>query len=226
MKTPEHVAITMDGNRRWAQMHGLSTYEGHLAGAQRIEPVVEEAGKTGISHLSFYSFSTENWNRPDQEKIHLMNVFREMLRSPIPKRLQESGVKVKILGDYGRFPSDIIEDIEEIEKKSETNNQLTVNFALGYGGQDEVVRSVNRLIELGVTEITPELIANHLDTAGQPDVDLMIRTGGQQRTSGFLMWQSVYAELFFTQTLWPDFTVQEFHRAVTWYDPETRRFGK
>lgn len=226
MGTPEHVALTMDGNRRWAESHGVSTYEGHLAGAKRIEPIVEEAAKSGISYLSFYSFSTENWSRPEQEKDHIMNVFREMLRSPIPKRLKENGVKVNIIGDYGRFPSDIVTEIESIQDTSDTNNQLTVNFALGYGGKDEVVRATNKLLELGVSRVTPELLNSYLDTAGQPDVDLLIRTGGQQRTSGFLMWQSVYAELFFTPTLWPDFTPRKFQEALEWYDSEKRRFGK
>jgi undecaprenyl diphosphate synthase len=226
MKNPEHVAITMDGNRRWALDRGLTTFEGHLSGAQRIEPIVKEASEEGISHLSLYAFSTENWERTDEEKDNIMKVFRHMLKDPVVDRFKEQGVRVKILGDYGKFPSDIVDDIEDLEKDSETNNRITVNFALGYGGHDEVARATNKLIEKGVTHITPELIESHLDTAGQPPVDLMIRTGGAQRTSGFLMWESTYAELYFTDILWPDFEPPHFQDALTWYDPANRRFGK
>lgn len=226
MKSPEHVAITMDGNRRWAEKRGLTTHEGHFAGAQRIEPIVEEAAKEGISHLSLYAFSTENWDRPDEEKGHIMSVFRHMLKDPVVDRFKEQGIRVKILGDYGKFPSDIVEDIEDLQTDSEANNRITVNFALGYGGHDEVIRATNKLIEQGVTHITPELLESQLDTAGQPPVDLMIRTGGAQRTSGFLMWESTYAELYFTDILWPDFTPHDFQDAITWYDPANRRFGR
>jgi len=234
MKNPEHVGIIMDGNRRWAEERDLTTFEGHLAGAQRIEPIVEEAAKEGISHLSLYAFSTENWERSKEEKENLMKVFSHMLHDPVVDRFIDQGVRVKILGDYGndsndddhKFPNEIVTAIEALEAASETNDLITVNFALGYGGQDEVVRAANKLIQQGVTHITPELIESQLDTAGQPPVDLMIRTGGVQRTSGFLMWESVYSELYFTDILWPDFTPLNFQGALKSYDPENRRFGK
>lgn len=226
MEVPKHVGIIMDGNRRWAEAKELTTFEGHLAGAQRIEPIVEQAGETGISHLSLYSFSTENWKRGEDEKANIMRVFRQMLHDPVVNRFKEQGVRVKILGDYGKFPSDIISDIEALQEGSEANNRLTVNFALGYGGKDEVIRATNKLLDLGVKHVTPELLEEQLDTAGQPDVDLMIRTGGQRRLSGFLLWQSPYAELYFTDTLWPDITKEEFNDAVEWYGQQHRRFGK
>lgn len=223
---PGHVAITMDGNRRWAKEHGLSVVEGHLAGAKRIEPIVEEVAKKGISYLSLYAFSTENWGRPDEEISGLMQVFRYMLQGPEVEHMREQGVRIKMIGDYGRFPSDIKENIQNLEAESEVNNRITVNFALGYGGQDEILRAVNKLVESGVTEITRELLESKLDTAGQPPVDLMIRTGGVQRTSGFLMWESAYSELYFTPTLWPDFSTEDFQGALSWYSPQNRRFGK
>ncbi len=226
MKNLEHVSITMDGNRRWAEERGLSTFEGHLAGAQRIEPIVEEAAKEGISHLSLFAFSTENWGRPEEEKKNIMEVFRHMLKDPVVDRFKEQGVRVKILGDYGKFPSDIVEDIEDLQENSETNNRITVNFALGYGGHDSVVRAVNKLIEKGVTHVTPELLESQMDTAGLPKVDLSIRPGGELRTSGFMMWESVYSELYFTDVLWPNFTPLDFQNALSEYHTRVRRMGK
>lgn len=226
MERPRHVAITMDGNRRWAEAKGLTTFEGHLAGARRIEPIVQEAGESGIEHLSLFAFSTENFERSADEQVNIMKVFRHMLHDPVVDRFKEQGIRIKILGDYGRFPSDIVEDIDNLEKGSEANTKMTVNFALGYGGQDEVLRATNKLLKMGVTYITRELLESQLDTAGQPNVDFMIRTGGSPRTSGFLMWQSVYSDLYFTDTLWPDFAPQDLQCALSEYDPQNRRFGR
>lgn len=226
MRKLEHVGIIMDGNRRWAKERGLTTFEGHLAGAMRIEPVVQEAAKEDIGHLSLYAFSTENWNRPDEEKSNIINVFRQMLKDPVVDRFKEQGVRVKVLGDYEKFPSDIVENIEALQEESKTNERIIVNFALGYGGRDEIVRATNKAITAGHTEMTEEIIANFLDTAGQPDVDLLIRTGGEHRTSNFLPWQTVYAEQYYVDPLWPDFGPEDFDNALNWYKNVDRRFGK
>lgn len=225
-KELEHIAIVMDGNRRDAKQKGLATAEGHLAGAKRIEPLVARAGELGVPHLSFYAFSTENWGRPEDELKGIMGVFQTMLEGDTPQRMKENGVKMNILGDYASFPSNIVKGIEKIQKESEDNDRITVNFALGYGGRAEIVRAVNMLLSEGVTKVDEKLLSNKLYTAGQPDVDLFIRPGGEQRTSGFLLWQSPYAELYFTDILWPNFTPEELDKAVEWYKSRDRRFGK
>lgn len=221
-----HVGIIMDGNRRWAKANGKSEYDGHLAGANRIESIVEAIGNAKIPYVTFYSFSQENWGRPENEVSDLLKVFRLMLKSPVVKRFKKNNIRLNIIGDYGAFPDDIVKDIEKLHEDTRENDALTVNFALGYGGRDEIVRAVNRLYVKGEALITADMISGGLDTAGMPDPDLLIRTGGVSRTSGFLLWQCAYAELYFTNALWPDFDEVELQKALMWFDPENRRFGK
>jgi len=224
----KHLGIIMDGNRRWAKAMGKSQYDGHMAGANNIEVIVEAVADRKIPYLTFYSFSQENWERPEAEVNNLLKVFRVMLKSPVVERFKKNNIRMNMIGDYLRFPKDIVEDIEKLHEDTRNNSAMTVNFALGYGGRDEIVRSVNRILakNQGETGITAEMIADNLDTAGQPDPDLLIRTGRVSRTSGFLLWQSIYAELYFSNSLWPDFNEKELQEALNWYDPDQRRFGK
>jgi undecaprenyl diphosphate synthase len=223
---PSHIGIIMDGNRRWAKERGLSVEKGHEEGAQRVEPLVDYAAKQGISYLTLYSFSTENWNRDPLEVKLLMHVFRTMLNDPVVDRLQENGVRVNIIGDYMKFPEDIVQKIEKIHEESSVNDRITVNFALNYGGREEILNATRFLMDHPMSELTPKIFSEHLYTNEQPDPEMIIRTGGQQRLSGFLMWQSQYSELYFTDTLWPEFHSSEFQKALDWYQEQERRFGR
>lgn len=224
---PQHVGFIMDGNRRWADGKTLTVFEGHYEGARRIEPLIEYAGQKEIPHLTFYSFSTENWNRDQAEVAGLMNVFRGMLNDPVVDRLKDKGARVNMIGDYEKFPSDIVEKINEIHKNCAENTRITVNFALNYGGHEEIVHATNEAIQKNPnTPITEEMIEDNLYTAGQPRLDLMVRTGGEQRLSNFMPWQIIYAELYFTDILWPDFKPENFENALREYGNRNRRFGK
>ncbi len=241
----QHIAFIMDGNRRWAKKRFLPIEAGHSEGAKRIEPLVEQAAKKGIKYLTFYSFSTENWNR-GEEVGTLLSVFRRVLKDPMIDRLRENGVAVKIIGDLSAFPDDIKERVQVIIDESAHNDRITANFALNYGGRDEILRAINTVIlsrakdlkslgkdslpavqdETRGFQINEETLGQYLYTAGQPDPDFIIRTGGEQRLSNFLTWQSVYSELYFTDTLWPDFKEAEFDKALEEFADRERRFGK
>lgn len=223
---PQHIGIIMDGNRRWAKRKHLPIFMGHREGKKRVEPLVDFAARVGITHLTFWAFSTENWQREEQEVQSLLQVFRESLQDPMIERLQKNGVKVNILGDLSAFPHDIQKGIEHIVIKSKDNTRITVNFALNYGGRQEILHAINSLMKVKQAIVTEEIFAEYLYTTGQPNPDLIIRTGGAQRLSGFLPWQSVYSELYFTETFWPDFDEQEFEKAIKEYQKRQRRFGK
>ncbi|MCJ7827813.1 polyprenyl diphosphate synthase, partial [Patescibacteria group bacterium] len=199
-KIPAHIGIIMDGNRRWAAKHGLGVVDGHrVAAKETIEPVVERASQLGVKYLTFWAFSTENWKRDQVEVRGVMQLFREVIADSID-RLNKKGVRLRILGDLSRFPKDIIKLAEDGVKKTAQNKLITVALALNYGGRDELVRSVKKIVKskVSVGKINEKLISSCLDTAGMPDPDLIIRTGGACRLSGFLPWQSVYAEFYFT----------------------------
>lgn len=232
-KIPTHVAIIMDGNRRWAAKHGLGPVAGHEAAAKNaIEPIVERAIKLGIKFVTFWAFSTENWKRDKAEIEGLMRIFRDAFREPV-KRLHEKGVRLEFLGEIEKFPSDIAEQVKRVVEQTKGNSRITVTFALNYGGRPEILRAVKKVAErvkagsLRVEDLTEETFGRFLDTGekGIPDPDLIIRVGGELRLSGFLPWQGVYSELYFTPTLWPDFTPEEFDRAIADYQGRTRRFG-
>lgn len=225
-RIPKHIGIIMDGNRRWAKGKGLAAVKGHNAGVDRVESTVEHAEKRGVEALTFWAFSTENWNRNPLEVKALMTVFSNLLDGPMMQRFMEKGVKINTLGDLSKFPKDIQEKSEKVVFDSRANKAITVNFALNYGGRQELVRAFNKLAEEGKKQITEDDIASHLYTQRQPDPDLIIRTGGEQRLSGFLPWQGVYSELYFTDTYWPDFDEKEFDKALTDYASRERRFGK
>ncbi len=224
---PTHIAIIMDGNRRWAAKKGLGPIEGHQYAAEKaIEPIVERALEKGIKFLTFWAFSTENWKRDKKELKGLFEIFRKGLEEKTEK-LDQKGVKLQILGDIAKFPKDIAKKAIEGVKKTAKNDKITVSFALNYGGRPEILRAVKRMLEEKVSskKLNETIFSSYLDTNGMPDPDLIIRTGGEKRLSGLLPWQSVYAEIYFTDTLWPDFTPSKFDRAIADYQKRTRRFG-
>lgn len=227
---PEHVAIILDGNGRWAKKKLLPRNMGHSAGAKNVEKICEDAYKMGIKYLTVYAFSTENWNRPRDEVDALMNLLRNYLRDCI-KTANKNKMKVRIIGDRSRLDKDICERIKELEKVTENNTGLNFNIALNYGSRDEITRAVRRIADdfaagaIDRESITDKLISGYLDTAGIPDPDLLIRTSGEERLSNFLMWQLAYTEFYFTDVLWPDFDEKELKKAVVRYNSRDRRYG-
>ena len=228
MESPlQHVAIIMDGNRRWAKARGLESVKGHeYAAKNAIEPLIEKCAEMGIPYVTFWAFSTENWKRDESELKGLFDIFRFALGS-LALRFIQKGARLRILGDLNRFPKDIAQKSFEMISQSSKNNKITVTFALNYGGRDEILRAVKKIIsaKIPTDQIDENLFSSYLDTAGIPDPDLVIRTGGEQRLSGYLPWQSVYSELYFTPTLFPDFTTDQFALAIDEFLKRDRRFG-
>lgn len=237
-RLPRHVAIIMDGNRRWAREHGLAPIMGHQHVTDHVlEPLVDRCIELGIPYLTLWAFSTENWERDQEELKGMMKLFRYGLGKKT-EDLHKKGVRIKVLGELERFPKDIAELSRKWIAESANNTAITVTFALNYGGRDEITRAVNSYLnklrkELLEHEAFPEdlriteaIIAEHLDTAGMPDPDLIIRPGGQLRLSGFMPWQTVYSELYFTDTLMPDFAPAELDAALEDFQARQRRFGK
>jgi undecaprenyl diphosphate synthase len=226
---PSHVAIIMDGNRRWARKNKKFVWAGHRRVVDEIlEPLVRRAAKLGVKYITFWAWSTENWKRSVVERQAVMALFREGLKRD-ESILWELGVRLKFIGDISRFPKDIAKQVEEWVEKTENNKGLTVVFALNYGGHDEVIRAIQRMnqdLRFKNQDLKEKLFEKYLDTEGMPDPDLIIRTGGEKRLSGFMSWQSAYSELYFTKVLMPDFTVEEFDRALLDYQNRQRRFGK
>lgn len=225
---PKHVAIIMDGNRRWAKARGLDPIKGHEEATLKvIEPLIELCGKLKIPYVTFWAFSTENWKRDEDELKGLFNVFRLGLGT-LAMRFIQKGARLKILGDVNRFPEDIAKKTLEMMQMSSKNDKINVTFALNYGGRDEILRAVKKIIadKVDPNSVTEDLFSSYLDTAGVPDPDLIIRTGGENRTSGYLPWQSVYSELLFTPVLFPDFTPVEFEKSIINYQGRQRRMGK
>jgi len=227
MKTGlQHIAFIMDGNRRWARGRGVPIALGHTKGYQKIEKIVKYAKKLGVKHVTFWAFSTENWNREQEEVDNLIRIFRRLLRRKGMKTIMDEGGKIVVLGDLMRFPEDIQQNVSELVEATKDNTAIIVNIALNYGGRCEIIRAVNKLLQENKQEVTEEEFANYLYTKGQPDPDLIIRTGGEKRLSGYLPWQAVYSELYFTDTLWPDFDEKAFDAALHDFASRQRRFGK
>ncbi len=222
---PRHVAFILDGNRRWAREKGLPTLVGHKNGYKAIEPIVDHAIALGISYLTFWAFSTENWNREKEEVSYLLGLFRTLLKEDVDS-LHKKGVKIQVIGELERFPHEIVEQSKSAIEQTKNNTAITVNFGLSYGGRAEILHAVNQLIQEEKKEVTEELFSSYLYTKGQPDPDFIIRTGGEQRLSGLLPWQSVYSELYFTKTYWPDFDSKAFDMALNEFANRNRRFGK
>lgn len=230
MKVPTHVAIILDGNGRWAKAKGLPRKAGHVQGAKNVEVICEEAYKMGIQYLTVYAFSTENWNRPQDEVDALMQLLRNYMKTCL-KTAEKNKMCVRVIGDKTRLDEDIRNRIAELEEATKNNTGLHFQIALNYGSRDEMTRAVKKLAEkvatgeLKAEDITEEGIANELDTAGIPDPDLMIRTSGEQRISNYLLWQLAYAEFYFTDVPWPDFNKKELEKAIEAYNKRDRRYG-
>lgn len=224
---PKHAAFIMDGNRRWARAHKLPVFKGHFEGQNRVEPLIDYAISQGIPHLTFWAFSTENWKREKREVAFLLNLFRENLAKKIDN-FHKKNVRLNLIGDLSAFPQDIQKRAREWVTKTKNNTKITVNVALNYGGKDEIIRAIKRIqsSEFRIQNLTKENFGQFLDTAGQPDPDLLIRTAGEMRLSGFMPWQLEYTELYFTPIYWPDFTPQEFEKALIEYKNRKRNFGK
>lgn len=225
-KVPRHVAIIMDGNGRWAQRRGMPRVFGHKQGAERVRNVVELAQKIGIEVLTLYAFSDENWGRPRQEVSFLMEMLSVYLRSEIAN-MRSKGIRFRTIGRVERLPHTAKKWVEKAMAETAANTGLIMNLALSYGGRGEILQAIKRLAETGdlPEELREEHLSAHLDTAGLPDPDLIIRTSGERRISNFLLWQAAYAELYFTDVLWPDFDEKELLLSLVDYQKRQRRFG-
>ncbi|KUK03468.1 MAG: Isoprenyl transferase [Thermotoga sp. 50_1627] len=214
----------MDGNGRWAQRRGLPRIEGHRRGALKAEKVVEWAAELSIKYVTFYAFSTENWKRPREEVDYLFSLLLKLLRQKLRKMMEE-GVRIRFTGATEELPKEVVKFCRECEEKTKHNDRIHAILALNYGGRREIVDAFNKAIENGVTRLDEAQLRNWLYLPDVPDPDLVIRTSGELRISNFLLWQIAYSELYFTKVLWPDFTKQDFLRAIEDYEKRQRRFG-
>jgi undecaprenyl diphosphate synthase len=232
-KLPVHVGIIMDGNGRWARLRGKERSEGHRQGAEVFREICTYAADLGIKYVTFYAFSTENWKRPQLEVSAIMNIFRTFLREAEERQQEneERGLRFRFIGDMSKIPGDIAERVKALEERTSDKTRTTVNLAVNYGGRAEIVKSVRRIAgmvkngEIEPSDVDEKTIEEGLYTAGQPDADLIIRPSGEQRLSNFLLWQSAYAEFWYSDVLWPDFTKSDFDKALYAYSKRSRRFG-
>ena len=230
---PRHVGIIMDGNGRWAQQRGLPRYKGHIEGAKTFRKIGEFAGNLGIECLTFYAFSTENWKRPPEEVAAIMDLFREYLRELDERKAEneEKGIKVNFIGDRTGIPKDILKMMGYSERITRKKDHVILNIAINYGGRQEILHSVQEIAKevekgkLKASEITEDMISEHLYTGGLPDPDLIIRPSGEYRLSNFLLWQSAYSEFWYSDILWPDFTEEDFTATLRDFEKRNRRFG-
>jgi undecaprenyl diphosphate synthase len=226
-KIPEHIAIIMDGNGRWAEARGLPRLDGHKAGTENLRPIIQGCVEQGIKYLTIYAFSTENWGRPKDEVSGLLTILELYLDREIDELCRE-GVRIRHLGRLEAMPENIRKKVERSMQITCGNTRLVLNVAWNYGGRDEIVYAIQRIIKdkLSPEDITEELVSSYLFTRDCPDPDLIIRTSGEMRISNFLIWQSAYAEWYVTPTLWPDFNKDELAKAIEIYGQRDRRFGK
>ena len=252
LEVPEHIAVIMDGNGRWAAAHGVARAMGHKAGCETLEEILEDCARIGVRYLTVYAFSTENWKRSREEVDALMGLFRAYVPR-ILKKAKDNNIRIRMIGDKSRFAPDLQEAIDRLTGETAGNDLMTFTFAVNYGGRDEIRRAVQRMLDearsrschgavgedsdacssaggdgdgAGVSErITDADIERHLDTAGLPDPDLLIRTSGELRISNFLLWQIAYSEIYVTDVLWPDFHLHELEDAIIAYNKRNRRFG-
>ena len=231
LKMPNHVAIILDGNGRWAKSKGMPRNYGHVQGAKTVEVICEEAYKMGIQYLTVYAFSTENWNRPKDEVDALMKLLRNYMKTCLTTA-KKNRMCVRVLGDKTGLDADIRQRIAELEESTKNNDGLHFQIALNYGGRDEIVRAVKEIAgkvkegELDPSDITEQYLSDMLDTKGLPEPDLLIRTCNEQRISNFLLWQRAYTEFYFTPVAWPDFSKEELIKAVEAYNHRDRRYGR
>ncbi len=226
MKIPQHVAIILEGNGRWAKAKGMPRNYGHVQGAKNVERICEDAYHMGIKYLTVYAFSTENWRRSRDEVDALMTLLRSYMKTCV-KTAKKNHMRVRVIGDKTGLAEDIQDSIANLEEESRDQDGLNFTIAINYGSRDEICRAVKRIAEEGIRpeEITEDVISAHLDTAGIPDPDLLIRTSGEQRLSNYLMWQLAYTEFYFTDLPWPDFGKEELSKAIEKYNQRERRYG-
>lgn len=230
MKIPQHIAIILDGNGRWAKEHGMPRNFGHTQGAKNVETICREAWNLGVKYLTVYAFSTENWNRPADEVNALMKLLRNYMRNCV-KTAEKNHMRVRIIGDKSKLDADIQESIRNLEESSRNQDGLNFQIAINYGSRDEMLRGMRKMLKdykagsFSLSELDEQKFESYLDTADIPSPDLMIRTSGEQRISNYLLWQMAYAELYFTDVPWPDFTKEELVKAMEDYNSRDRRFG-
>jgi undecaprenyl diphosphate synthase len=227
---PEHIAIILDGNGRWAKKKGLPRNMGHVQGSRTVEKICKAAYDCGVKYLTVYAFSTENWSRPQDEVDALMKLLSSYLKDCL-KTSKKNNMRVRVLGDVTGLDTGLQEKIKELEKVSRDNTGLNFQVALNYGSRDEIIRGIRRFLtdyedgKLQAEDLDAEMFSQYLDTVGIPDPDLLIRTSGEQRLSNFLLWQLAYTEFYFTDVLWPDFSEEELKKAISYYGERERRFG-
>ncbi len=230
-RLPRHVAIVMDGNGRWAKQRRKPRIYGHKVGADSVREIVEMSREIGIGHLTLYAFSTENWNRPEQEVSGLMNILKSYLVSEL-SRMEKNEIRLNCLGETAKLPATVRQTLEDTVRRTAGNDKMVLNLALSYGARDEICLAVKNIAQLCLDlklkpeQIDHQFLSDQLYTAGQPDPDLLIRTGGEQRLSNFLLWQASYAEIYFTETMWPEFRKKAYLEALLDYQSRERRFGK
>ena len=230
IKIPQHVAIILDGNVRWARSKGMPRNYGHVQGAKTVETICREAWNMGIKYLTVYAFSTENWKRPQDEVDALMKLLRNYMKNCL-KTAEKNHMRVRVIGDKTGLAEDIRKSVAQLEEASKNNDGLNFQIAINYGSRDEMVRAMKKMAadrdagKLKAEDISEETFAQYLDTAGIPDPDLLIRTSGEQRLSNYLLWQLAYSEFYFTDVLWPDFSKEELEKAVLAYNKRDRRYG-
>jgi undecaprenyl diphosphate synthase len=226
VQVPSHVAMIMDGNGRWAQARGLPRLAGHRAGTENLRPILEASAEFGIDILTIWAFSTENWRRPDAEVRGLLRILERMIRREL-RELHKQGVKLRHIGRLDRLPKRIQTQVEDAIALTRDNTRIVLNVGFDYGGRAEIVHAVQRIIRDGIPaeQVDEKLLSGYMYTAGQPDPDLIIRTGGDLRTSGFMLWQSAYTEYYITPTYWPDFDREKLHEALVAFNQRDRRFG-
>lgn len=226
-RLPSHVAIIMDGNGRWAAKRGLPRVAGHQAGTENLRKVIRACVEFGVKYMTIYAFSTENWGRPKEEVDGLMHILADVIDRELDE-LHREGVQLRHLGHLDTLPKKLREKVQNAIEITRNNDRLILCLAFNYGGRDEIVCAFREIIADGITpeEITPEIVSQHLFTAGIPDPDLIIRTSGEMRVSNFLLWQGAYSEWYVTPTLWPDFDREEFYQALADYSHRDRRYGR
>lgn len=220
---PEHIGIIMDGNGRWAKKRGLPRTAGHKQGAETFRTISKECGRLGIKHATFYAFSTENWKRPKEEVDAIMRLFKQYLLEAKEDITAAENNKLRFIGLKDGIPSDILALMEEAEEDTKNNTGCDIALAVNYGGREEIVSAVNKLIADGKTEVTEDDISQNIYTV--PDCDLIIRPSGEQRLSNFLLWQAAYSEFWYSDVMWPDFSVQDLYKALSDFENRNRRFG-
>ncbi|MBO5069195.1 MAG: isoprenyl transferase [Roseburia sp.] len=230
MKIPQHIAIILDGNGRWAKSKGMPRNYGHTAGAKNVEPICRAAYHLGVKYLTLYAFSTENWNRPEAEVSAIMTILENYLKNCI-KIANRNNMRVRVIGDISRLSEKFQKQIAELEEASANNDGLNLQIAINYGSRDEMIRAMRRMCrdvwdgKLSPDDVSEKIFEGYLDTADIPDPDLMIRTSGEQRLSNYLLWQLAYSEFYFAEVPWPDFTEEELLKALEAYTKRDRRYG-